>query len=74
MDDQSHQTQIDIRSLLKTFGIQADEAINAHLARNPNIGAITVRITLEDLTTYGAEGPSQPLSLEIEGTIRHASH
>ena len=28
MDDP---TQKDIRSLLKTFGIQADEAINAHL-------------------------------------------
>jgi ribosomal protein L12E/L44/L45/RPP1/RPP2 len=25
----------DIRKLLKTFGIQADEAVIAHLARNP---------------------------------------
>jgi hypothetical protein len=67
------QTQKDIRSLLKAFGIQADEALNAHIARrNPDLGPVIVRITLEDLTDYGAVGPDQPLMLEVEGRIRHS--
>lgn len=63
-------TQRDIRSLLKTFGIQADEAINAHLARVRSGEPLLLRITLEDLTDYGDEAPAEPLRLEIEGEIR----
>ena len=60
----------DIRRLLKTFGIQADEAIIAHLACNPGQDPLRVRLILEDLTDYGPTPPDQPLHLEIEGQIR----
>ena len=74
MDDQ---TQKDIRSLLKTFGIHADEAIGAHMTRladlarrNPNMGPVIVRITLEDLTDYGGTAPTEPPRLlEVEGDV-----
>ena len=39
-----------IRSLLKEFGVRADEAIVTHLAKNPEIKYLHLRITLEDLT------------------------
>jgi hypothetical protein len=67
MEDTSRK---DIRRLLKTFGIQADEAMIAHLARNPAVAALRVRITLEDLTDYGNAPPLQPLRLEIEDEIQ----
>lgn len=60
----------DIRRLLKTFGIQADEAIIAHLARNPGRPPRVLRITLTDLTDYKDFPPDTPLHLEIEGTLR----
>ena len=60
----------DIRRLLKTFGVQADEAITAHLSRNPGGRPLRVRITLDDLTDYGNTPPEEPLHLEIEGEIR----
>lgn len=59
----------DIRRLLKTFGIQADEALVAQLARNPKVDQLHVRITLEDLTDYGANPPQEKLSVVIEDTI-----
>jgi hypothetical protein len=60
----------DIRRLLKTFGIQADEAIIAHLARNPGPQPLRLRITLADITLYEGPAPNLPLHLEIEGDIR----
>ena len=60
----------DIRSLLKTFGIQADEAIVAHLARNPRVGPLHLRLQLTDVTDYGDQTPDQPVNLTVEGTIR----
>ena len=60
----------DIRRILKTFGIQADEALVAHLARNPGSGPLQIRIKLEDQTDYGGENPETPLILEVEGEIR----
>ena len=59
----------DIRRLLKTFGIQADEAIIAHLARMPDGPPLQIRLVLEDLTDYGDNPPANPLQLEIEGEI-----
>lgn len=59
----------DIRSLLKSFGIQADEAIVSHLARHPGEDPLHLRLTLQDLTEYGDESPSEPLQFELEGTI-----
>jgi hypothetical protein len=60
----------DIRRLLKTFGIQADEALVAHLARSPGVEHLQIRLTLVDLTDYGASPPGEPLGLQIEGQIR----
>jgi hypothetical protein len=60
----------DVRKLLKTFGIQADEIIIAHMARNPGERPLRLRITLTDLTDYGETAPDHPLHLEIEGEIR----
>ncbi|MCI0729087.1 MAG: hypothetical protein L0332_20540 [Chloroflexi bacterium] len=59
----------DIRRLLKTFGIQADEALTAHLERHPQIRALQVRIVLEDLTDYGGSPPAEALRVEIEDII-----
>lgn len=60
----------DIRRLLKTFGIQADEAIIAHLAQNPSGIPLRLRITLQDITDYGDKSPDTLLGFEIEGEIR----
>jgi len=60
----------DIRSLLKTFGIKADEIVIAHLARNPGELPLQIRLSLEDRTDYGDHAPETPLHLEIEGEIR----
>ncbi|MGH2538109.1 MAG: hypothetical protein ACRDHL_11995 [Candidatus Promineifilaceae bacterium] len=67
MDDTSRN---DIRRLLKTFGVRADEAMVAHLARRPDVPALRVRLRLEDLTDYGATPPAEPLALEVEDIIR----
>jgi hypothetical protein len=59
----------DIRRLLKRFGVQADEALIAHLARNPDVEVLHLRLVLEDLTQYGASAPAEPLHLEVEGEV-----
>lgn len=59
----------DIRRLLKTFGIQADEAMIAHLARNPDVQTLHVRVSLEDLTDYGDLNLDEPLHVTVEGEI-----
>jgi len=66
-------TRDDIRSLLKEFGVRADEAMVMHLARNPDIENLLVRLTLEDLTEYGEASPVPPLSLTVEGEIARQS-
>lgn len=58
----------DIRRLLKSFGIQADEAIMAYLTQHPV--PLKVRIVLEDVTEYGNIPPAHPLQVEVEGEIR----
>jgi hypothetical protein len=60
----------DTRKLLKAFGVQADEAILAHLIRTQRTEPLKIRLVLQDLTDYGTEPPAEPLHLEIEGTIR----
>jgi hypothetical protein len=59
----------DIRRLLKTFGVKADEAIITHLARTPGEQPLYLRVELTDLTDYGSKPPPEPLHLEIEGAI-----
>lgn len=67
MEDSSRK---DIRRILKTFGIKADEAMIAHLARNPLVDKLQVRITLTDLTDYGDRSPDTPLAVVVEDEIR----
>ncbi len=67
MDDQSRK---DIRRILKTFGIRADETLVGHFARNPELSVIQVRITLEDLTKYPESLEIEPVSLIIEDVIQ----
>lgn len=69
MDDN---TRRDIRRLLKTFGVQADNALTEHIARNPNVGSFRVRMTLEDLTNYGEITKHGALELDIEEEISGA--
>jgi hypothetical protein len=63
-------TQNDIRRLLKTFGVQADKALTAHLERNTDQKLLRVRFVLEDVTDYSGAPPEKSLSVEIEGEIR----
>lgn len=60
----------DIRKLLRTFGVKADEAITAYLERSPGGAPLRLKVTLEDITAYSDQPPQPPLSLEIEGEIR----
>jgi hypothetical protein len=60
----------DVRKLLKTFGIQADQAIMAQLEKISNDQSLRVRIILEDQTDYADSSWADPLHLEIEGEIR----
>ncbi len=66
MEDNSRK---DIRALLKTFGVKADEAIVGHLAKHPDVSKLNLKVTLEDLTDYGTSAPGEKLSLEINGEI-----
>lgn len=66
MDDNSRK---DIRALLKTFGVKADEAIVGHLAKNPDVKQLNLKVTLEDITDYGSAAPSEGLSFVVDGQI-----
>ena len=59
----------DMRAFLKNYGIQADEAVVIHLARNPSIKSLHLRLSLQDLTDYGENIPTESLALELEGRI-----
>jgi hypothetical protein len=60
----------DIRRLLKTFGVQADEAIMRYLEHAPGDFPLRLRITLEDITDYGSNFPIEPLRMVVEDEIR----
>ncbi len=60
----------DIRALLKTFGIRADEAIIKHLVQAPGKAPLQIRLVLEDLTDYGEHSPEEPLHLEVTGEVK----
>ena len=64
--------QMDIRRLLKTFGVQADTAIVEHLLNHPDVESLRLRIRLEDATDY-ANRTAQPLSFVVEGTVHRGS-
>ena len=58
----------DIRGLLKTFGVMADEAIVGHIAKNPDVNSLNFKVTLEDITEY-EDSNTEKLSLEITKSI-----
>jgi hypothetical protein len=58
-----------IRRLLKTFGIRADEALVAYLARHPEVESMKVRITLENVTSAHNGGPTEALHLVVEDIV-----
>ena len=58
----------DIRGLLKTFGVMADEAIVGHIAKNPNVNSLNFKVTLEDITEY-EDSNIEKLSLEITKSV-----
>ena len=58
----------DIRGLLKSFGVMADEAIVGHLAINSNVKELNLRVVLEDLTEY-ENAETDRLSLKITKSI-----
>lgn len=66
----SEENRKDIRMLLKRFGVQADEAIVRHLALLGEGVPLRLRCTLEDLTDYGDQSPSSPLSVVVEGEVQ----
>jgi len=67
MEDNSRKS---IRRMLKIFGIKADETLVTHLALNPNVASLKIRITLQDLTDYGDSPPQDPLSVTIDDEIQ----
>ena len=63
-------TRDDIRRALKTFGIQADEAITAYLTRWPGTGPLRVRLSLAGLPETAVSASTERLQLEMEAEIR----
>jgi hypothetical protein len=64
--------QNDIRKLLKTFGVKADQAIQGYLENHAELASVKVRLVLEDLTAYD-EPPKSTLYLEVEGEVRRSA-
>jgi archaellum component FlaF (FlaF/FlaG flagellin family) len=60
--EMNEETQKDIRSLLKSFGVKAHEAIDQHIASQASQSLIELRIVLEDKSS------SEKL-LAVEGEI-----
>ena len=59
----------DIRGLLKTFGVMADEAIVGHIAKNPGVDNLNFKISLEDITNYD-DANTERLNIEITKAIQ----
>jgi hypothetical protein len=59
----------DIRRLLKTFGVGADEAIIRHLALSAHPGPLRLRFVIEDRTDY-ADPSAERVQFEVEGQVR----
>lgn len=62
--------QDEIRRLLRAFGIQADEVIQAHAGNARGVERLKLRVVLEDITDYGGTSPAGPARLlEVEGEV-----
>jgi hypothetical protein len=69
---QMNATEDDIRRLLRSFGIEADATIQAHVKSMEKDVPLRLRLVIEDLTDYGGTAPDRPPRLlEVEGEIRH---
>ena len=62
--------QNDIRKLLKTFGVKADQAIHSYLENHPDLPGLKIRVVLEDMHPNPS---AEALHLEVEGEIRRSS-
>ena len=60
----------DVRKLLKTFGIGADEAIISYLARSQGMKPLRIRLRMEDISEYPDQEPDERLHFEIIGEVR----
>lgn len=60
---------MNIRKLLKTFGIQADEAVVAFFSQNTDVKLMTIRLTLEDVTEYDENESVDRLVVQVEGQV-----
>jgi hypothetical protein len=63
----------DIRRLLKTFGVKADETILAYLAAHADGGPLRLRVTLDDVTDYDGKPPAEKLHFTVEGDVRRSA-
>ena len=63
----------DIRRLLKTFGVKADQTIMAYLAAHAEGEPLRLRVTLEDVTDYGPNPPAEKLSFTVDGEVRRSA-
>lgn len=66
----AEETQTDIRKLLKRFGVEADRAISEYVKEVPGDKPLKLRITLEDMTDYDDDTPTEWLYVEVEGEVR----
>jgi hypothetical protein len=64
-------THNDIRKLLKIFGVQADEAIMARVARSTGHGSFNLRLTLEELSRPDENPQAEAIHLVVEGSVNY---
>ena len=64
-------TNDDIRRLLRTFGMQADEAMQAQAKNAEGAVVLRFRLVVEDVTDYGGtKMETPPRIFETEGEVR----
>jgi hypothetical protein len=63
-------TNDDIRRLLRNFGMQADQAMQAQATRTKGVQVLKFRLVVEDVTDYGGPAPTHPPHIfELEGEV-----
>jgi len=65
----NEQDSMNIRRPLKSFGIQADEAVMDYFSQNTSLTSLTIRLTLEDISDYGTNETAEKLFVQLEGDI-----
>ena len=70
MTQETGNREQDIRKLLRTFGVRADQVIQEHFKARQEVEELHLRIVLEELTEE-AGGEVEPRQLlEIKGNVR----